>query len=73
MFGKGKLQKEGIFFLIHLFARDILLMTKLEIKETYLDLIKVGLVFSIFNFFKAKIHRKESVCGKKYPLCAICL
>ena len=31
---KAKLQKEGIFFLIHLFARDILLMKKLEIEET---------------------------------------
>ena len=29
-----KLQKEGIFFLIHLFARDILLMKKFEIEET---------------------------------------
>ena len=31
---KAKLQKEGIFFHIHLFARDILLMKKLEIEET---------------------------------------
>ena len=31
---KAKLQKERIFFLIHLFARDILLMKKLEIEET---------------------------------------
>ena len=31
---KAKLQKEGIFFLIHLFARDILLMKKLEIEDT---------------------------------------
>ena len=31
---KAKLQKEGIFFLIHLFARDILLMKRLEIEET---------------------------------------
>ena len=31
---KAKLQKEGIFFLIHLFARYILLMRKLEIEET---------------------------------------
>ena len=33
-YSKAKLQKEGIFFLIHLFARDILLMKKLEIEET---------------------------------------
>ena len=31
---KAGLQKEGIFFLIHLFARDVLLMKKLEIEET---------------------------------------
>ena len=31
---KAKLQKEGIFFLVHLFARDILVMKKMEIKET---------------------------------------
>ena len=31
---KAKLKKEGIFFHIHLFARDILLMKKLEIEET---------------------------------------
>ena len=34
VFAKAKLQKEGIFFLIHLFAGDILLMKKLEIEET---------------------------------------
>ena len=33
-FAKAKLQKECIFFLIHLFARDILLMKKLEIEKT---------------------------------------
>ena len=31
---KTKLQKEGNFFLIQLFARDILLMKRLEIEET---------------------------------------
>ena len=31
---KAKLQKEGIFFLIHLFARDVLVMKKLEIEKT---------------------------------------
>ena len=52
---KAKLQKEGIFFLIHLFARDILILKKLEIEETKntyystfkTDIIKVGLVFFI--------------------------
>ena len=31
---KAKLQPEGNFFLIHLFARDILFIKKLEIKES---------------------------------------
>ena len=40
-FHKGKLQKEGIFFLIHLFARDILLMKKLEIEPPSIQLLKL--------------------------------
>ena len=31
---KAELLKESIFFLIHLFARDILVMKKLEIEKT---------------------------------------
>ena len=31
---KAELLQEGIFFLIHLFARDILVMKKLEIEKT---------------------------------------
>ena len=31
---KAELLQEGIFFLIHLFARDFLVMKKLEIKKT---------------------------------------
>ena len=31
---KAELLQEGIFFLIHLFARDVLLMKKLEIEKT---------------------------------------
>jgi hypothetical protein len=31
---KPELLKEGIFFFIHLFARDILVMEKLEIEKT---------------------------------------
>ena len=33
-YGKAKLQKEGIFFFLHLFARDVLVMKKLEIEKT---------------------------------------
>ena len=60
---KAELLQEGIIFLIHLFARAILLMKKLKIEEskaTYnstfkTDIIKLGLVFSISNFFINKI------------------
>ena len=31
---KAELKQEGIFFLIHLFARDVLVMKKLEIEKT---------------------------------------
>jgi hypothetical protein len=31
---KAELLQEGIFFLIHLFSREVLVMKKLEIKKT---------------------------------------
>ena len=51
--------KRRYFFLVHLFAREKLLMKKMEIEETKTtqystfktDILKVGLVFSISNFF----------------------
>ena len=49
-----KLQKEGIFFRIHLFARDILLMRKLEIEETnttYYSTFKTDNIKSGLGFF----------------------
>ena len=60
---KAELLQEGIIFLIHLFARATLLMKKFKIKETNAiwystfktSTIKVGLVFSISNFFIGKI------------------
>ena len=60
---KAELLREGIIFLIHLFARLILLMKKLKIKGTKAtyystfktDIIKVGLIFSISNFLLRKI------------------
>ena len=60
---KAEFLKEGICLLLHLFARDVLVMKKLEIEKTQptfiistfkTDIIKVGLVFSISNFFIAK-------------------
>ena len=62
-FNKAELLQEGIFFLLQIFARDVLVMKKLEIEKTKptsiistfkTDIIKVGLVFSISNFFIAK-------------------
>ena len=36
---KAELRQEGIFFLIHFFARDVLVMKKLEIEKTKPTLI----------------------------------
>jgi len=60
---KAELLREGIIFLVHLFARAILLVKKMTIKETKAtwysiiktDELKMGLVFSISNFFNNKI------------------
>ena len=59
VFNKAELLQEGIFFLIHLFAREVLVMKKLEIKKTkptlMISVLKVEywvvLVCSISNFF----------------------
>ena len=64
--------------LIHLFAREVLLVEKLEIEETKTtnystfktDLIKVGLVFSISNFFVNKTYQANNWSAKKIPSCA---
>ena len=34
IYTKAELMQEGIFFLVHLFSRDVLVMKKLEIKKT---------------------------------------
>ena len=60
---KAELLQEGTFFLIHLFARDFLVMKKLEIKKTkptfMLSVLKVEyqvvLVSSISNFLIIKL------------------
>ena len=57
-----ELLQEGIFFLIHLYARDVLVMKKLEIDKTkptfIISVLKVEywlvLVSSISNFFLLK-------------------
>ena len=62
---KAKLQKEGIFW-SSILTRNILLVKKLEIEETKTiwysifktNIIKVGLVFSISNFFIDKFIRQ---------------
>ena len=59
-----------LLILIHLFAREVLLVKKLDIEEAKTtlystfktDIIKVGgLVFSISNFF---ITKTENISGK---------
>ena len=60
---KAELLQEGIFFLIHLFASDVLLMKKLEFEKTkptfIISILKVEyyvvLVSSISNLFTKKI------------------
>ena len=50
---KAELLKEGIFFLIHLFVRDILVIKKLEIEKTkptfIISVLKGGLSFFDFQ------------------------
>ena len=65
--------------LIHLFAREVLLVKKFEIEETMTtqystfktDIIKVGLLFSISNFFIAKTSLANKWMRKKYLLAVI--
>ena len=65
--------------LLHLFARDVLAMKKLEIEKTKptliisvlkVDIIKVGLVFSISNFFITKTPLANKWMRKKIPSCS---
>ena len=72
MHPKAELLQVGIFFLIPLFAREILLIKKLEIEETKTtkystfktDIIKVGLIFSISDFFINFINFSNSALVK---------
>ena len=41
---KAELLKEGVSFLIHLFARDILVMKKLEIEKTKLTALLLSVL-----------------------------
>ena len=60
---KAELLQVGIFFHIHLFAREILLIKKLEIEETKItqySTFKTGAhLFSVSNFFINKISRSK--------------
>ena len=74
MFGvKAKLL---LLKLLQLFARDVLVMKKVEIEKTKpafiisvlkVDIIKVSLVFSIFNFFINKIALANKWMRKIIP------
>ena len=77
---KAELLQEGIFFLLQLFAKDILVMKKLENEKTKpifiistfkTGIIKVGLVFLISNFFIKKIYHANKLSVKKYLLAVI--
>ena len=76
---KAELLQEGIFFLIHLFSREVLVIKKLAIKKTKptfiisvlkVDITKVGLVFLISNFFITKMSLANKWTRKKIPSCS---
>ena len=52
---KAELLQEGIFFLIHLFAREVLVMKKLEIKKSkptfIVSVLKVEYYLGGLSFF----------------------
>ena len=61
--------------LVHLFAREVLLLKKLEIEEAKCstfktDIIKVGLVFLISNFFITKMSLANNWMRKKALSCS---
>ena len=71
--------RKVFFFLLQLFASGILVMKKLEIEKTKptfiisvlkVDIIKVGLVFSISNFFITKTPVANNWRRKKIPSCS---
>ena len=72
---KAELLQEGITFLIQLFARDVLVMKKLEIEKTkptfIISVLKVEyyvvLVSSILNFFT----NKTSLANKWMSLASV--
>ena len=55
VFNKAELLQEGIFFLIHLFAREVLVMKKLEIKKSkptfIVSVLKVEYYLGGLSFF----------------------
>ena len=69
---KAELLQEGIFFLIYFFARNVLVMQKLEIAKTQATFMisvlkvecKVVLVSSISNF----LNNKTSLANKRTSL-----
>ena len=73
---KAEFRKEDNFFLLQLFARDVLVIKTLEIEKTKptfiistfkTDIIKAGLVFSISNFFITKTSLANNWRRKKIP------
>jgi hypothetical protein len=66
---KAELLKEGIFFLIHLFARDILVMEKLEIEKTkpafIISVLKVENYVVLVSWISDVFTNKTSLANKQ--------
>ena len=62
---KAELLQDGIFFLIHLFARDVLVMTKLEIEKTLIiSVLKVEYYVVLFSLIFNVFTNKTSLVNK---------
>ena len=79
IYGRSHKTELLLLKLIHLFAREVLLVKKLENEETKTtqystfktDIIKVGLVFSISNFFITITSLANKWMRKKHLLAVI--
>ena len=68
--------QDGIFFLVHLFTRDILVMKKLEIEKTkptdfILSVFKVEYLVVFFSSISNFFAHKTSLANKWMSLAAV--
>ena len=65
---KAESLQEGIFFLVHLFARDVLVMKKLEIEKTkptfIISVLKVEYYVVLVSWFSNFFTNKTSLANK---------